>query len=82
MKNVNKWERNAAQKYAEKYWTDNGYQFTATKEYSSKVVYMVGKDGIEMQYEVSSNITDPKGDMKLFEKSYAMFCILKQKGRL
>lgn len=77
---MRKWERTKAEKYAEKFWEENGFAFTVKREYASKTIYKVSKNGVELEYAISSDITDPKGDMKNFEKQFEMYSFLKSKG--
>ena len=75
-----KWNASKAEKYAEKYWEKNGYAFEIKHQYISRTDYIVSKDGFAMPYSISSDITDPKGDMKNFEKCFGMYKILKNEG--
>ena len=66
------WERSGAERYAEKYWRKWGYTYTVRRKYISKTVYLVGKDGIEMEYIVQGAVTNPKADMRAFERLFEM----------
>ena len=71
-KSNKEWEKSKAEKYAENYWTKNGYTFTVKRKYISKTIYMVSKDGIEMRYDIAGDTVDNKGNMKFFEKSFEL----------
>jgi pyocin large subunit-like protein len=77
---MRKWESTKAERYAERHWKENGYTFSIKREYASKTIYTVSKNGVELEYTISSDITDPKGDMKHFEKQFEMYSFLKSKG--
>lgn len=46
--------------HAEKWFTDNGYEFSIKKRIMSKTVYVLRKDDAEMEFDIPSGITNAK----------------------
>lgn len=51
-------EKSKVEKSIERKMKAKGFEITMLKQYISKTVYVVSKDGIEQKVEVPSNITD------------------------
>lgn len=68
----NDWERNQAEKYAEKYWKENGFDYKVKRKYISKCIYIVSKDGLEFPYAIPCDVTDRKKYMALFQEQFEM----------
>ena len=66
-------DKTRTQRYAEKYWMRHGYQFKLVKQYISKSVYLVGKDGVTMKYQHPAVVDDNRGIMECFENTFNMF---------
>jgi hypothetical protein len=66
-------EKTRTMRYAERYWTRNGYQFKLVKQYISKAVYLVGKDGVVMKYSHPAVVDDNRGIMGCFEYTFGLF---------
>ena len=62
-----KWEHSKIEKYAEKWWLQNGYNFETKKEWISKTIYIVSKDGKQHEYTIYPS------QMKFFEKTMQQF---------
>ena len=60
MKDLNKNE-----KVAEKYFKDHGFEYKMLKQYLSKTVYELSKDGLTYKWELPYGITEPKKYMEL-----------------
>lgn len=67
-----KWAASHIEKYAEKWFTENGFKFELVKQYMSKTVYDVHKNGITDRFHLPNEVTDPKGYMELFNKSFEL----------
>jgi len=69
----NDWEPSKMEKYAEKWFSDHGYQFRLLKRFISKSIYEVSKDGIACEYHVASKVADPAGFMRGFEQFWGTY---------
>ena len=67
-----KWAITKNEKYAEWWFKDNGFEFELVNQFVSKTVYKVSKDGITDKFELPSGVTDPKGYMNMFDRSFNM----------
>ena len=67
-----KWQISRIEKYAEKWFAQNGFSFELVKQYVSKTIYLISKDGISEKFELPSEATDIKGYMELFRKSFEL----------
>lgn len=71
---MTKFEKTRAEKYAEKWFTENGFEFELKKQYISKTKYLVTKDGITDDFELPSTVTDPKRFMAMYGETFKMRC--------
>lgn len=60
------------EKYVEKWFKENGFDFRLIKQYMSKTKYEISKDGITITFELISGVDDIKGYMKMFNESFEM----------
>ena len=67
-----KWEKSRAEKYAERWFSDHGFDCYLVKQHISKTVYRVSKDGVEDRLELPRAVEKPKEFMQMYEKSFAM----------
>lgn len=51
-------EKSKVEKAIERKMKSKGFEITMLKQYISKTVYVISKDGIEQKVEVQSNVTD------------------------
>lgn len=51
-------EKSKVEKSIERKMKAKGFEITMLKQYISKTVYAISKDGVEQKVEVPSNITD------------------------
>lgn len=65
-------EKSKVEKYAEKWFKENGFQCELIKQYISKTKYKISKDGITEIFELSYGITEPKKYMEMYKKSFEM----------
>lgn len=63
-----KHELNAFVKYALRYFIDNGYDVKLKREYVSKNVYIVSKDGKCLTWDCYMDVANSKKEMQLFQK--------------
>ena len=76
------WETRGIFGYAEKWWNDNGYQWSLEKEKRGKRIYTVGKDGNYIEYEVTPDVVNFKTYMQLFQHCYDLEMECMAKGLL
>lgn len=62
---------------AEQWFMDNGYGFKLEKQYVSKTVYTVQKDGLTDKFELPSEVSDMDKYMELYRKNFDMMKKLK-----
>lgn len=67
------WDYTAIEKYAIKWFNENGYEFTITKRYLSKTVFVISKCGCEMETELSSEVSNKKLAMEMIDKQFEMY---------
>lgn len=58
-------EKSKIEKYAEKWFKDNSYEFKVLKYYISKTVYFIKQGDFETEIEIPWCVTDLKGYMKM-----------------
>ena len=74
-----KWEHSKMERYAEKWWRMNGYQFEIKKEWVSKTVYTVRKDNKELEYVIyPSQMKYFKDEMIVFTNYWDMYFKIKE----
>lgn len=58
-------EKNKVERYAERWFSAHGFKWNCVKQYNSKTVYEISKDGLEYKWELPFGVTDPKKYMEL-----------------
>lgn len=75
-----KWEFNKAEDYVIKRLEGNGFDVVLRKQYLSKTVFEIAKDGITFFLDVPRGVKDEVAFMEEAEKSFELHCkILKAK---
>ena len=75
-----KWEFNKAEEYAVKWLDEHGFDVVLRKQYLSKTVFEIAKDGVTFFLDVPKGVKDEKAFMEEAEKSFELHCkILKSK---
>lgn len=62
-----KWDFDYNEKYAIKYWDNNGYSGELKRQYVTKTVFVIRKDGTELQWAIYS-VTKPRDMKKCMEQ--------------
>ena len=65
-------EKNRNEKYAEKWFDKNGFEWECVKQYNSKTVYRLSKDGLTYEWELPFGVTEMGKYMKLCGESHKM----------
>lgn len=77
-KNKSSWE-----KYVERYLKQKGFSVTLVKQWNSKTVYDVEKDGIKERLEIPVSVVEKKKYMDMVNNSFEMKReAMKMKGML
>lgn len=71
-KGIKDWERNKAEVYAEKYWTEHEFDFEVKRKYMSKTIYTIRKDGLEFPYTITSDVMDVEAYMGFFAEQFEL----------
>lgn len=71
------WELHPREEKAIKWLDEQGYDVVLIKQYLSKLVFEVSKNGIKEKFEFPKDVTDVIGYMKLFEQSFELAAKLK-----
>lgn len=75
-----KWDLSKEEKTAIKWLDDNGYNGKILKQYVSKTVFEISKDGITDNFELPQSIDAKqiKNYMEQFQKNWDVLCKLKK----
>ena len=75
-----KWDLSKEEKSAIKWLDDNGYNGKILKQYVSKTIFEISKDGITDNFELPQSIDSKqiKNYMEQFQKNWNMLCELKK----
>ena len=75
-----KWNLSKEEKSVIKCFDDNGYNGKILKQYVSKTIFEISKDGITDKFELPQSIDAKqiKNYMEQFQKNWDMLCELKQ----
>lgn len=75
-----KWDLSKEEKTAIKWLDDNGYNGKILKQYVSKTVFEISKDGITDNFELPQGIDSKqiKNYMEQFQKNWNTLCELKK----
>ena len=77
-KNKSSWE-----KYVERYLKQKGFKVTLVKQWNSKTVYDVEKDGVKERLEIPVSVVEKKKYMDMVNDSFEMKLeLIKMKGML
>lgn len=58
-------EKNRNERYAEYWFSMHGFEWKLVKQYMSKTVYELSKDGLTYKWELPFGVTDMKSYMEL-----------------
>ena len=58
-------EKNRNEKFAERWFDQHGFEWKLIKQYLSKTVYEISKDGLTYKWEMPFGVTEPKKYMEL-----------------
>ena len=75
-----RWEFSKEEKYVIKWFNDNGYDGKIIKQYISKTIFEISKDGITEKFELPQGIVfrNIKGYMEQYRKNWELLCELKR----
>lgn len=65
-------EKTKNEKYAEKWFNENGFQCELIRQYISKTKYKVSKDGITEIFELPYGISEIRKYMEMYRQSFEM----------
>ncbi len=73
-----KWDFSKEEEFVIKWFEDNGYDGRIVKQYVSKTIFEISKDGITDKFELPQGIVfkNIKGYMEQYRKSWNMTCEL------
>lgn len=74
LKEENKMNKNKSslEKYVEKYLSQKGFNVTLVKQWNSKTVYDIEKDGIKERIEIPASVVEKKRYMDMVINSFEM----------
>ena len=75
-----KWDFSKEEKFAIQWFNDNGYDGKIIKQYISKTIFEISKDGITEKFELLQGIEfkNIKGYMEQYKKNWEMLCELQR----
>ena len=78
-----KWDLSKEEKYAIKWFEENGFNGTLEKQYISKTIFTIEKDGIEDRFELVQGVEgmNVRAYMKQYGKNWDMLCELRRLKR-
>ena len=71
------WELHPREEKAIKWLDEHGYDVVLIKQYLSKLVFDVSKNGVKEKFEFPKGVIDVNGYMELFEQSFEIATKLK-----
>lgn len=71
-----KWEFNKEEKRAIEWLVENGFDVVLKKQFISKIVLEVSKNGVSDIFNIPKGITNIKGYMELENKKFELKCKL------
>lgn len=81
--NKNEGNKSSLEKYVEKYLSQKGFNVTLVKQWNSKTVYDIEKDGIKERIEIPASVVEKKRYMDMVDNSFEMKLeLIKMKGML
>ena len=75
---VRVWEFHPREEKAIRWLDEHGYDVVLLKQYLSKLVFEVSKNGVTEKFEFPKSVTDVDGYMVLFEKDFEMATKIKK----
>lgn len=75
-----KWDFSNEEKYVIKWFDDNGYDGKIVKQYISKTIFEISKDGVTDKFQLPQGILfkDIKGYIDQFKRNWEMLCELQR----
>lgn len=75
-----KWDFSKEEKFAIKWFEENGYSGRIIKQYISKTIFEIEKDGVTDKFELPQEIEfkNIKGYMEQYKKNWEMLCELQR----
>lgn len=75
-----KWDFSKEEKYVIKWFNENGFDGKIERQYVSKTIFTISKDGITDRFELQQGIVfkSISNYMKQFEKNWEMLCKLQE----
>ena len=75
-----KWEFSKNEKFVIKWLEDNGYNGKIVKQYISKTIFEISKDGVTDKFELIQSIPSQNIDeyMEQFKRNWEMLCQVQQ----
>lgn len=75
-----KWDFSKEEKYVIKWFEENGFSGKVIKQYISKTIFEISKDGITDKFELSQGVVlkNIKRYMEQYEKSWNLLCELQR----
>ena len=75
-----KWDFSKEENYAIQWFNDNGYDGNIIKQYISKTIFEISKDGITEKFELPQGMEfkNVKGYMEQYKKNWKMLCELQR----
>ena len=75
-----KWDFSKEEKFAIKWFEENGYSGRIIKQYISKTIFEISKDGITEKFELPQGIEfkNIKGYMEQYRKNWELLCELQR----
>lgn len=77
---MEKRDKSKNEKYAEKWFRENGFECRLVKQYISKTKYEVSKDGITAIFELPFGVENCKKYMDFYNETFEMRKRLKKKN--
>ena len=75
--------KSSLEKYVERYLKQKGFNVTLVKQWNSKTIYDVEKDGIKERLEIPVSVVEKKKYMDMVNNSFEMKReLIKMKGML
>ena len=75
-----KWDFSKEEKFAIKWFNDNGYDGKIIKQYIGKTIFEISKNGVIEKFELPQEIAfkNIKGYMEQYKKNWEMLCELQR----
>lgn len=71
-------EKSSVEVKAEKWMKENGFQFQVLKQYISKTIYEIEKNGFKTKFELPMSVMNVKKYMELYKKDFETQLELKE----